>query len=460
MKSPTPNPDALFSASLHGEDLLKQLRQGWAALPNRTLVALVMGGLRVRMMRSLVTLLSVVLAIGFLSYTGLNSQLTKKLADEVLRLEGQRASDINLVAGAASQIASLDLFGPMSGDDQHQAAMALGLERIGDQENQLTRIEEQMGRTQRERAALLHERDELQQALVRLRAAPADEMDLAQITQINDERGKLDVRFEELQLELETLEKRRIGLVPSVALGRWLRTGSAGLEGVNDRDMRARLFEALSGKQTAILEQLQTHSRLSSHDHDALRMLLSLASQNPKDKQVSEAIQIANTYLDEEQYKQTAGDLRMLLRRASVNLERTLAGNPLDTWLIIMALLTCSVGIANAMLMSVTERIREIGTMKCLGAQDGLVIKLFLLESAALGIVGATFGIVFGVLVALLAGLLQFKGFGWSHFPLQEGWIVIFWSIVSGMLLAVCGAVYPAFAASRMRPVDALRVDE
>ena len=150
----------------------------------------------------------------------------------------------------------------------------------------------------------------------------------------------------------------------------------------------------------------------------------------------------------------------MLLRRASVNLERTLAGNPLDTWLIIMALLTCSVGIANAMLMSVTERIREIGTMKCLGAQDGLVIKLFLLESAALGIVGATFGIVFGVLVALLAGLLRFKGFGWSHFPLQEGWIVIFWSIVSGMLLAVCGAVYPAFAASRMRPVDALRVDE
>ena len=48
-------------------------------------------------------------------------------------------------------------------------------------------------------------------------------------------------------------------------------------------------------------------------------------------------------------------ELRTLLRYAGVNIEATLRGNPLDTWLIVMALLTCAVGIANAMLMSVTE---------------------------------------------------------------------------------------------------------
>ena len=49
-------------------------------------------------------------------------------------------------------------------------------------------------------------------------------------------------------------------------------------------------------------------------------------------------------------------------------------------WLIGLSLLVCVVGIANAMLMSVTERFREIGTMKCLGALDSFIVKLFLLE--------------------------------------------------------------------------------
>src|SRR5262249_18468586 len=49
-------------------------------------------------------------------------------------------------------------------------------------------------------------------------------------------------------------------------------------------------------------------------------------------------------------------------------------------WLITLALLVAFVGILNAMLMSVTERFREIGTMKCLGALDSFIVKLFLIE--------------------------------------------------------------------------------
>lgn len=58
-------------------------------------------------------------------------------------------------------------------------------------------------------------------------------------------------------------------------------------------------------------------------------------------------------------------------------------------FLIILSLLVSAVGIVNAMLMSVTERYKEIGTMKCLGALDSLIIRLFVIESSILGFVGA-----------------------------------------------------------------------
>src|SRR5205823_11951957 len=61
-------------------------------------------------------------------------------------------------------------------------------------------------------------------------------------------------------------------------------------------------------------------------------------------------------------------------------------------WIVGLALMVAFVGILNAMLMSVTERFREIGTMKCLGALDGFIVRLFLLESLFQGVVGAVLG--------------------------------------------------------------------
>src|SRR2546423_8256416 len=66
-------------------------------------------------------------------------------------------------------------------------------------------------------------------------------------------------------------------------------------------------------------------------------------------------------------------------------------------WLLGLALLVAFVGILNAMLMSVTERFREIGTMKCLGALDGFIIRLFLLESLFQGAVGTIIGVLLGL---------------------------------------------------------------
>jgi ABC-type antimicrobial peptide transport system permease subunit len=153
-------------------------------------------------------------------------------------------------------------------------------------------------------------------------------------------------------------------------------------------------------------------------------------------------------------------EINLLLRRAGVSAQATLLGNPMDTWLVGMALLTCAVGIANAMLMSVTERFREIGTMKCLGAEDGLVVKLFLLESAFLGMIGTLFGLVLGGAVALGGALHQFGRFALEYFPWRVAAEMVGWSLLAGIALSVIGAGYPALVAARMRPVEALRVEE
>ena len=128
-------------------------------------------------------------------------------------------------------------------------------------------------------------------------------------------------------------------------------------------------------------------------------------------------------------------------------------------WLIGLSLLVCVVGIANAMLMSVTERFREIGTMKCLGALDAFIVKLFLLESTFQGVVGTTAGIVLGFLLTLMLALLDYGGFVFDYFPLKEIARSGLYALVAGTLLSLVGAMLPAYRAAKMEPVEAMRSD-
>jgi ABC-type antimicrobial peptide transport system permease subunit len=153
-------------------------------------------------------------------------------------------------------------------------------------------------------------------------------------------------------------------------------------------------------------------------------------------------------------------DVFILLRAAKINVEMTRGGNVMDRWLVVMALLTCTVGIANAMLMSVTERFREIGTMKCLGAENNTVVKLFLIESSLIGVVGSGAGVLFGLMIAFAVSGWQFGKFAFTYFPVREAVIYCAFSFLAGIILCLIGAGYPALVAARMRPVEALRVEE
>lgn len=130
-----------------------------------------------------------------------------------------------------------------------------------------------------------------------------------------------------------------------------------------------------------------------------------------------------------------------------------------NRWLLGLALLVAFVGILNAMLMSVTERFREIGTMKCLGALDGFIVKLFLIESLFQGIVGTFIGLLVGVSVSVLMNLATYGSFAFKELQTSAMWTAILGSTLVGVVLTVCGAVWPAWQAARMHPIEAMRVE-
>jgi len=128
-------------------------------------------------------------------------------------------------------------------------------------------------------------------------------------------------------------------------------------------------------------------------------------------------------------------------------------------WMAAIALLVCGVGIVNSMLMSVTERYKEIGTMKCLGATDGNVLEIFLIESAILGLLGGLIGSVIGWLVAVIMYGFQFTFPVVFSVPMLAYLYEIGRAIVVALGISVVAAAYPAWRAARLSPAEALRYE-
>lgn len=131
-----------------------------------------------------------------------------------------------------------------------------------------------------------------------------------------------------------------------------------------------------------------------------------------------------------------------------------------ERWIVILSLLVCTVGIINAQLMAVTERFREIGTMKCLGALDSFVLRLFLLEAGIQGLAGSLLGAAFGAVIALAVGLVRFGTAAVVHLSWGALALTVAAAVGVGFVLSLVGVIYPAVVAARMRPVEAMRVQE
>lgn len=115
-----------------------------------------------------------------------------------------------------------------------------------------------------------------------------------------------------------------------------------------------------------------------------------------------------------------------------------------------ISLVVGSVGIMNIMFVTVTERTKEIGTLKALGYKSRDILMLFLIESVIISGLGGFAGAVIGLLISYVGALV-------IGMPASLPLSMLFLGIIIAMIIGVIAGVYPARRAAKMNPVDALR---
>ena len=115
-------------------------------------------------------------------------------------------------------------------------------------------------------------------------------------------------------------------------------------------------------------------------------------------------------------------------------------------------LLVGGIGVMNIMLVSVTERTREIGTRKALGAKNSAIRMQFIVESVIICLIGGIIGIIFGM-------LLGYAGASLLGFPAHPSVDAILIAVCFSMAIGVFFGYYPANKAAKLDPIEALRYE-
>ncbi len=127
----------------------------------------------------------------------------------------------------------------------------------------------------------------------------------------------------------------------------------------------------------------------------------------------------------------------------------------------IIALMTASLGIINTMIMSITERRREIGIWMSLGADMNDIRRLFLVESGLIGLIGAIGGVIFGYLISRVGSLVAKTFMENEGVPPMEIFHIPIWLVLTallfGVLVSLLAGYYPANRAAKIDPVVSLR---
>jgi putative ABC transport system permease protein len=136
--------------------------------------------------------------------------------------------------------------------------------------------------------------------------------------------------------------------------------------------------------------------------------------------------------------------------------EQLLSNLSLITWCAIaiggITLLGAAVGLMNIMLVSVTERTKEIGLVKAIGGKKNSIRMQFLYESIIISLMGAVFGSFLGILIGNVFSLVLNTGF---VFP----WIWLFFGMAICTGVGILAGIYPSLKASRLNPIQALRYE-
>lgn len=219
-----------------------------------------------------------------------------------------------------------------------------------------------------------------------------------------------------------------------------------------------------------VIGVLEEQGQMFGHNQDNVVLLPIGAFQRVKqgDRPIFLAVSVVNANNLEEMKQEVRGILRKV-RKVSPGKEDDFALNQqeqltqiyerLTTTLFAIvfviggiSLLVGGIGIMNIMLVSVTERTREIGIRKAIGAKRRNILSQFIIESVAISSIGGILGVIFGFLVGLvlLSQMTLSTGIGLDSIAIGFGF-----STTVGML----AGLYPAWKAARMNPIDSLHYE-
>ena len=176
-------------------------------------------------------------------------------------------------------------------------------------------------------------------------------------------------------------------------------------------------------------EQAEALDEIVAEASGIFRIIRSLHPKEDEDFSVNRSDKLASTVIDELQY---------------ISLAATLIG--------LITLLGAGIGLMNIMLVSVSERTREIGISKALGASNKVIRFQFLIEAIVICQIGGLLGIVFGILAGNLVSLIIGGSF-------IVPWLWIALGISFCFLIGLLAGLYPAIKAGKLDPIEALRYE-
>ena len=116
-----------------------------------------------------------------------------------------------------------------------------------------------------------------------------------------------------------------------------------------------------------------------------------------------------------------------------------------------ISLVVAGIGVMNVMLVSVTERTREIGIKKALGARRSDILVQFLLEALIISVIGGALGIAAGIAMGMLSSAVGMA--------FVVSWNIVIVAVAASTAIGLAFGIFPAYRASRKNPIEALRAE-
>ena len=123
-----------------------------------------------------------------------------------------------------------------------------------------------------------------------------------------------------------------------------------------------------------------------------------------------------------------------------------------------ISLIVAGVNIMNTSYASILDRTKEVGVFKAVGSKNSDILAMFVLEASILSFVGGLLGVLLGFIVSTVAGYF-ISAAGYSVFTPVFTWELVFGSLVFALIIGSLSGLIPAYKASKLRPVDALRYE-